>query len=242
MGVAKAHIARIWQRMDQINSFFCCLRKRLEKEGIRVLPILEEYPRCLLAVPADRIVDSLNKIYTSIARDLLSSEFCDEEGLKAITSIDLLSHIVPKLLFCSVAIFKKKQPLYMILSISDNIHRKLQKREESNLVNSWSVANFGFTDARGAISEEAALLATSSFNDLWTVLKLTEGSDRISLAPIASLTQQLPGWDERDVQRVAQAKLRLRGRRVGWKDQQIELLQDKRYFQPVLFLVTMERR
>ncbi len=248
MRKASAHFARILHRIDYVNQFFGNLPGRLEehvpgekKMGIRVLPIETRYPRCLLAVPVDRLMDALKVIWESMARDLLSSTLDPEDPRSVAQSVMILKQFIPKLLLCSVVIFKHKQPLYMVLSISENVIKQLSEKNTD-----WRGAIFGFTDARGAISERSSLLATSTFAELPTVLDLTHRVSRIALSPVVSVEQRLIErlieWDKPDIRKVQRAQLRRIGKRRGWSKEHIKLLQEDKFFQPTFFLITAERR
>lgn len=247
--VVRGHVARVLHRINWINRFFAGLQEALQGGGIRILPLEtpkadeNRYQRCLLAVPADRLPAALGIIYNTMLRDLFSSSVEQPVG-KATTSalklsVELFRRVLPPLLYGSVVVFKVKQPLYVALALSDDLIERLRTEYEQE----WYGALLGFCDARGTITERAALQATCRFDQVPDALDLAYGLDRASLIPAAVVDQRYPDPEAETFRRqVKQTLLSLRGKRQGWPKEYVGLLEDDELFDAVLFLLFMARR
>lgn len=254
---AEPHIARALQRMTWIQQrFYDELQGDLENpgrlaedpgvlmkavrdiKGIRVLPIQTEYPRALFVVPADRLLDVMHVLHVSATYRLFSSQLYAEEEAQ---SLSLLETALPPVLLGAGAVFKHKQPLYVVMEAVENMLDVLDRKHQRDKLEPWGGVLFGFGDLRGVLSERELIQARSPFVEAYDVVEFSRSVDRRSLLSTNALLLGEELSENESLPARAGASLYIRGDRQGWNERILDLLQKNRYFKPVVFLRRMAR-
>jgi len=245
------HFARVLQRLKVVRNFFEGLQEDIEAAGIRALPIAVEYPSALIAVPTSRIVDAMAAIHESMLTRLLDSQLrlYAEDGDKTarLQGLQLLNELIPKLLYGAVVVFKHKQPLYVIMTAAQNIIEELDFLDREGKLGHWNGIVFGMADLRGVMSERELVQAQSPFFEAYQVVEMAREVDRRSLLSAVAMLKGEEPWEveklpeEGELPDIVGASLHLRGKRQRWDEETLGLLQENRYFKPVVFLKRMAR-
>ena len=258
--IAKPHIARVFQRISVLQDFYNQLQDDLERApefledmrgGIHTLPIQMRYPEAIFAVPADRLLDALTVLHASLSTRLFSSQMYklpsgfEGERWKAWQegSLTLLKAALPKLLYGAIVVFKHKQPLYVIMAAAQNMLDELDRLNQEGKLGDWRGILFGFADLRGVMSEREWVQARSPFIEVYRVIDACDEVDRRSLLSTNALLlgEELPEAKGEKLPKIAGASLYLRGSKQGWDEATLGLLQENRYFKPMVFLKRMAR-
>jgi hypothetical protein len=241
------HFARVLQRMTLVREFFGHIQDDLEAGKIRALPIATTYPSAVVAVPATRLVDAVKVIHQRLIERLLGSgvrlyEAPENVGDSAEESLGLLNAIAPKLLYGAAVVFKHKQPLYVVMEVADKIIEGLEW-EDQQKKREWGGVLFGFADLRGVISERELVQARLPFVEAYRVIDACGEVDRRSLLSTNALLlgEELSEAKGEKLPKIAGASLYIRGSKQRWGEETLKLLQENRYFKPVVFLRRMAR-
>lgn len=239
------HLARMLERIRQVDRFYRALQKRLEKHPkhpLRVLPIDAEYPAARLMVPADQIDVALKILDQAVAEDLFSASVGEAERA-------FLSRLVPPLLRGSVVVMKEKYPLYLALEAERVLMRRLEEapanqywgeplsedEEEPKPQDSWFGLRLGLCDLRGTLAERGPWQGQVLWDDLGEVGRLEGTFDRVTVLRKAILEQ------DPVMKPLAEALTLIRANATGIKLADAGRLEDPALFRPVLFLKRLTR-
>lgn len=221
------HVARVLTRINWISDFYQKLPKIFTHDAlIRNLPIETRFPRFLLMVPGNSIVKSLEVIHRVATQELFSSEMYESElESDRETLLEFLDLIIPQLLYCSVIIFKQKQPLYNVMAASQKIINRLKNYEED-----WHGILFGLGDYRGILADESPTKVVGTYSTIYHALKISQHVDRRSIMSAELLSQR------EGIESLRHAYLKIRGGKLNWKDDVISNLKDDEKFKQIHYL------